>query len=61
MSSKRDMREAAETLGRILAAVERGELDAPPGMLARLDGARLALAAVADPSRRLREGVAVDK
>jgi hypothetical protein len=42
------MRETADGLARILAAVERGELDAPPGLLVRLDGARMAIEALAE-------------
>jgi len=49
--TKRELREAAAGLGRILEAVERGELDAPPAMLARLDGARLALEALSETAR----------
>jgi hypothetical protein len=47
MSSKRELVEAAEGIRRIIDSVERGELDAPPGLLARLDGAARALEVLA--------------
>ncbi len=49
--TKRELREVADGLGRILAAVEHGELDCPSGLITRLDGARVALAALAQPGR----------
>lgn len=51
MPTKREIRAVADGLGRILEAVERGELDAPPGMIARLDGARMALESISAPAR----------
>lgn len=51
MPSKRELQETAAALRRILAAVERGELDAPPGLTSRLHGAAQALEALAQPSR----------
>lgn len=49
--TKRELREAADGLRRILAAVERGELDCPPSLVTRLDGARVALAALGESDR----------
>ena len=37
--AKDDLDDAAAAILRIIDAVERGELDAPPGLVARLDGA----------------------
>jgi hypothetical protein len=50
--ARENLVEAAEAIRRIIDAVERGELDAPPGLVARLDGATRALEALAeaDPS-----------
>jgi hypothetical protein len=45
--SKQELVEAAEAIRRIIDAVERGELDAPPGLVARLDGAARALEVLA--------------
>jgi len=39
-------RESAERLSTVLAAIERGELDATAGEVARLQGAAMALAAI---------------
>jgi hypothetical protein len=47
-------REAARILQGILDAVRRGELTAPPGLVARLEGALAAFEAVAEPPRRRR-------
>jgi hypothetical protein len=44
--SKRELRETAEALRRILAAVERGDLTAPAGLAQRLEGAAAALEAL---------------
>ena len=49
MPSKRELRETADALRRILDAVERGELDAPPGLTQSLEGAARALEALAHP------------
>ena len=50
--TKAELRAAAEMLRTILARVEAGELTAPKGVVARLDGAATALEAVAQPTRR---------
>ena len=47
--TKRELRETADGLTRILEAVERGEIDCPPSLATRLDGARVALAALGAP------------
>ena len=44
--TKRELREAAEQIGRLLATVDRGELACPRSLVTRLDGARVALAAL---------------
>ena len=44
--TKREQREAAERIGRLLATVDRGELACPRSLVTRLDGARVALAAL---------------
>lgn len=44
--SKRELRDTAEALRRILKAVERPELTAPPGLVTRLEGAGAALEAL---------------
>jgi hypothetical protein len=49
MPTKRELRETAEALRRILDSVDRGELDAPPGLTRRLDAAACALEALANP------------
>jgi hypothetical protein len=46
--SKQELIEAAEAIRRIIEAVERSELDAPPGLVARLDGAAHALEVLAN-------------
>lgn len=51
-----DLREAAAVLGRLLDAIERGEIDAPTSYVARLEGARTALAALGAPGRAVRDG-----
>ena len=43
--TRREQREAAALLRRLLEAVERGELDAPAGLVAYLGGALTALEA----------------
>jgi hypothetical protein len=48
--SKRDLRSTADSLRRILEAVERGELDAPPGLAQRIEGAARSLEALGDPA-----------
>jgi hypothetical protein len=48
--SKRELRDTAEALRRIVDAVDRGELDAPPELAQRLDSAVRALEALARPS-----------
>ncbi|MGH3628096.1 MAG: hypothetical protein ACRDRL_11750 [Sciscionella sp.] len=40
-------REMADRLGRVLAAIERGEIDASATEIARLQGAAVALATIA--------------
>lgn len=47
--TKRELRETADGLTRILEAVQRGEIDCPPSLATRLDGARVALAALGAP------------
>jgi hypothetical protein len=54
VSAVRRASEAASTLRAILDAVRRGELTAPPGLVARLEGALAAFEAVAAPPRRRR-------
>jgi hypothetical protein len=44
--SKRELRETAEALRRILEALERGDLTAPAGLAQRLEGAAAALEAL---------------
>ena len=44
--TKHELRETAEQIGRLLATVVRGELGCPPSLATRLDGARVALAAL---------------
>lgn len=51
MPTKTELREVADGLAAILERVEAGELDAPPGFIARLEGARAALLATAEPER----------
>ncbi|MHB1802598.1 MAG: hypothetical protein ACYCU5_13240 [Actinomycetes bacterium] len=41
--SRAELREAAMTLGRLVAAIDRGEMDAPASVRHRLDGVRLGL------------------
>jgi hypothetical protein len=43
-----DTREAAALIRRILEAIERGELDAPATVIARLEGALVALEALSE-------------
>ena len=45
-----DVAEAQRVLHELITRVERGELDAPALLLARLTGARDALDAITDPS-----------
>ena len=51
MPTKAELREVAERIGAVLERVEAGELDAPPGLIARMEGARAALQAVSEPER----------
>jgi len=44
------LEEAAATLRGVVEAVRHGELDAPPGMAARLEGAAVALTAMSTPT-----------
>lgn len=48
--TKTEMREVADGLGRLLDAIERGDLDASPAYIARLEGAAAALEAIAAPA-----------
>jgi hypothetical protein len=50
--NQRELRAAAELLRALLARVEAGELTAPKRVVARLEGAVTALAAVAQPTLR---------
>lgn len=50
MPSRRELREAAEALRRILDAVDRGELDASPELIQRLDSACRTLGALGEPA-----------
>lgn len=49
MPTKSEIRDVAAGLGRLLDAIERGELDASPAYVARLEGAQAALEAIGAP------------
>ena len=51
MPSKAELREVAAVLAELLAKVRAGELDAPPGLVARLEAARRTVETIAAPER----------
>jgi hypothetical protein len=48
--TKTELRELSAALARFLAAIEAGEIDASPTMVARLEGVRLGLELAAGPA-----------